>query len=78
MMVGIDLVAHRGRAGSPREPFEPARRTGDAVRRTARDRGVIIRPLEDIIVLMPAPAMDTATLERLLDVTIESVRTIVD
>lgn len=59
-MVGIDL------AGADRRPFEPARRTGAAVCQAARAHGVLIRPLGDTVVLMPAPAMDAATLDRLL------------
>jgi adenosylmethionine-8-amino-7-oxononanoate aminotransferase len=69
MMVGIDLVAQR-----PRKHFDPARRVGEGVCRQARRHGIIIRPLDDIVVLMPAPAMDQATLERLLDGTVASVR----
>ena len=65
MMVGIELV--RDRKG-PR-PFDPDRRIGAAVCWHARRHGVIIRPLGDVVVLMPAPAMDAATLERLLHAT---------
>ena len=63
MMVGIELV--RDRAG--RVPFDPTLRTGAAVCERARRRGVIIRPLGDVVVLMPAPAMDVETLGRLTD-----------
>lgn len=73
MMVGIDLVARRPTATQPRDHFDPARRVGAAVCRQAREHGIIIRPLEDVVVLMPAPAIDMATLERLLDGTIESI-----
>ena len=61
-MVGIELVADR-RTG---QPFDPGRRVGSAVCRRMRDRGVILRPLGDVVVLMPAPAMDAETLERLV------------
>ncbi|MFA6135507.1 MAG: adenosylmethionine--8-amino-7-oxononanoate transaminase [Phycisphaerae bacterium] len=62
MMVGIELLADRkGRQG-----FDLLRRVGAAVCKQARRQGIIIRPLGDVVVLMPAPAMDTATLERLL------------
>lgn len=59
-MVGIDLAGADGR------PLDPARRTGAAVCQAARRHGIIIRPLGDTLVLMPAPAMDPATLEALL------------
>jgi len=64
MMVGIELVRDR----ATREPFEADLRTGAAVCDRAREHGLIIRPLGDVIVLMPAPAMDDATLDRMLAV----------
>ena len=62
MMAGIELVS--GRAGP--EFFDPADRVGAEVCRAALKRDIIIRPLGDVVTLMPAPAMDTATLGRLL------------
>jgi adenosylmethionine-8-amino-7-oxononanoate aminotransferase len=70
VMVGIDLVADRGR----RRPFDPARRVGASVCRLARRRGIITRPLGDVVILMPAPAMDTQMLERLLDGVIATIQ----
>jgi len=69
MMVGIELLRDR----SGREPFAPARRIGEAVCRHARSHGVIIRPLGDVVVLMPAPAMDTKTLGRLIDAVVTTI-----
>jgi adenosylmethionine---8-amino-7-oxononanoate aminotransferase len=69
MMVGIELVADR----ASRLPFEPGERTGAAVCRAALQHGVIIRPLGDVIVLMPAPAMDPDTLNRMLDAVFETI-----
>ena len=66
-MVGIDLAGAKG------EPLDPAARTGAAVCRAARDRGIIIRPLDDTVVLMPAPAMDVDTLEALLSGVAETI-----
>lgn len=68
MMVGIELVADR----QSNTPFNPARRTGAALCRAARGRNIIIRPLGDVVVLMPAPAMDLDTLDTLLTATIET------
>jgi len=81
MMVGIELVRQRKRGQAPFRPqgprgashervpvpFSPALQVGAAVCRHARNHGVIIRPLGDVVVLMPAPAMDMTTLNRLLD-----------
>jgi adenosylmethionine-8-amino-7-oxononanoate aminotransferase len=50
-------------------PYDPWLRMGAKVCQEAMKRGVIIRPLGDVVVLMPAPAMDMATLKTLLDAT---------
>ena len=39
-----------------------------------RDRGVILRPLGDVIVLMPIPATPHDRLHGLLDVVIETIQ----
>jgi adenosylmethionine-8-amino-7-oxononanoate aminotransferase len=64
-MVGIELVS--------RTPHPPAARVGQRVVREARARGVIIRPLGSTIVLMPPLAIAAADLDRLVDVTAESI-----
>jgi adenosylmethionine---8-amino-7-oxononanoate aminotransferase len=69
MMVGIELVRDRRTA----EPFPPASRLGHQVTLAARKRGVILRPLGDVVVLMPAPAMPAELVDRLCDVAIESL-----
>ena len=57
MMAGIDIARPDG------VPFDPSERMGAAVCEAARGRGILIRPLGDTLILMPAPAMDTETLE---------------
>jgi len=69
LMVGIELVADK----VARTSFDPARRVGADVCLQARERGVIIRPLGDVVVLMPAPAMDTETLDTLLAAVVETI-----
>ncbi|MCA9062191.1 MAG: adenosylmethionine--8-amino-7-oxononanoate transaminase [Planctomycetaceae bacterium] len=69
MMVGIELVMDRDRL----ERFPAARRVGHQVTLEARRRGVIIRPLGDVVVLMPAPAMPVEQVETLCDVAVESI-----
>ncbi|MEO9140120.1 MAG: adenosylmethionine--8-amino-7-oxononanoate transaminase [Jatrophihabitans sp.] len=49
-------------------------RTGFEVCRAARRRGAIIRPLGDVVVLMPPLAITDADLDELLQITEESVR----
>jgi adenosylmethionine-8-amino-7-oxononanoate aminotransferase len=49
LMIGIELM----RAPNRREAYAPAERTGHRVILAARKRGIVIRPLGDVIVLMP-------------------------
>jgi adenosylmethionine-8-amino-7-oxononanoate aminotransferase len=62
-MVGIELVEDR----ATRRPFDPKRRVGADVCNRVRARGVILRPLGDVIVLMPPPAMGTDDLRKIVD-----------
>jgi adenosylmethionine-8-amino-7-oxononanoate aminotransferase len=68
-MVGIELVTDR----DARTPYPAAARIGQGVARAARARGVILRPLGNVIVLMPPLAITDDELERLLDVTRDSI-----
>jgi adenosylmethionine---8-amino-7-oxononanoate aminotransferase len=63
LMIGIDLGEH-----------DPALRLGHRVTMEARRRGAIIRPLGDVIVLMPALAISKADLRRLVAITAESIQ----
>ncbi|MEA1997601.1 MAG: aminotransferase class III-fold pyridoxal phosphate-dependent enzyme, partial [Gemmatimonadota bacterium] len=68
-MVGIELVADR----HSRKPFDQALRMGRRVALEARKRGVIIRPLGDVIVLMPHLSFSAEELQLLVEVTAESI-----
>ncbi|MBI5443937.1 MAG: adenosylmethionine--8-amino-7-oxononanoate transaminase [Deltaproteobacteria bacterium] len=70
LMVGIELVADR----ATREAYPPALRLGRRVILAARERGVVIRPLGDVIVLMPPLAVSEEELDLLVRVTAESIR----
>ena len=61
-MVGIELI------GRP-----PAERLGHAVAMAARRRGAVIRPLGDVMVLMPPLTISEADLRRLVAITAASV-----
>jgi adenosylmethionine-8-amino-7-oxononanoate aminotransferase len=61
-MVGIDLGEH-----------DPARRVGHRVTLEARRRGAIIRPLGETIVLMPPLSISEGDLQRLVEITGESI-----
>ena len=73
LMIGIELV--RDRDGLV--PFDVKLRQGHQVTLAARRRGVILRPLGDVIVMMPAPAMPMDLIDRLCDVTIECIHEVV-
>lgn len=70
IMVGIELVRDRDSL----EPFPAALRMGHQVTLAARRHGVILRPLGDVVVLMPAPAMPEPLVARLCDVAIACIR----
>jgi adenosylmethionine-8-amino-7-oxononanoate aminotransferase len=63
LMVGIEL--------------RPGAGLGHRVTLAARRRGAVIRPLGDVIVLMPAPAMSADDLDRLVAITSESIAEVV-
>jgi adenosylmethionine-8-amino-7-oxononanoate aminotransferase len=73
LMIGIELV--RDRDGL--ESYPAALRMGHQVTLAARRRGVILRPLGDVVVLMPAPGMPPSLVERLCDVAVESIEEVV-
>lgn len=73
-MVGIELVKDK----STKEQFAPALRVGHKVTLKARELGAIIRPLGDIIVLMPPLAISEAELGRLLEITKEAIQLVAD
>ncbi len=49
LMVGIEIVADR----KTKESFSPEKKVGQRVVRKVREKGIILRPLGDVIVLMP-------------------------
>ncbi|MZP28330.1 adenosylmethionine--8-amino-7-oxononanoate transaminase [Heliobacterium undosum] len=68
-MAGIELVRDK----ATKEPFAPALRMGHRVILEARKRGVILRPLGDVLVLMPILGMSDSELDQLLQVTYEAI-----
>jgi adenosylmethionine-8-amino-7-oxononanoate aminotransferase len=72
LMVGIELVADRKR----KTPFPVEARIGHKVVLEARKKGVIIRPLGDVIVLMPPLSITEKELTRLTQVVFDSIETV--
>ncbi|MFH1208895.1 MAG: adenosylmethionine--8-amino-7-oxononanoate transaminase [Candidatus Omnitrophota bacterium] len=69
MMVGIELV----RDPKTKEAFGLQEKIGIRVTERARKKGAILRPLGPVIVLMPPLGMTETELDRLLDITYESI-----
>ncbi|MGQ9687553.1 MAG: adenosylmethionine--8-amino-7-oxononanoate transaminase [Desulfobaccales bacterium] len=68
-MVGIELVADK----AAREPFPVARRTGHRVILEARKLGAILRPLGDVLILMPPLCLTHQELEALCTIAREAI-----
>ncbi|HZS01970.1 MAG TPA: aspartate aminotransferase family protein [Chloroflexota bacterium] len=68
-MVGIELVADR----ATRAPYPTEARIGGRAIRAARRRGAVLRPLGDVIVLMPPLSIADAELDDLLDIAYASI-----
>ncbi len=65
MMIGIELVKDR----DSKEPFPWEERIGVKVCRKVRDKGVILRPLGNVIVMMPPLAITVQEMKEMLKAT---------
>jgi adenosylmethionine-8-amino-7-oxononanoate aminotransferase len=72
LMVGIELVEGKEK----RKSYPPEKRIGHKVIHEARQRGVMIRPLGDIVILMPPLSIAEDELRTLLDVTYEAIQVV--
>jgi adenosylmethionine-8-amino-7-oxononanoate aminotransferase len=72
LMVGIELVADRKK----KTPFPMEAKVGLKIVLEARKRGVIIRPLGDVMVLMPPLSMTKEELKRLTQVVFDSIESV--
>ena len=61
-MVGIELVKDK----ASRESFDPKRRVGAEICTAVRKHGVILRPLGDVVVMMPPLAMEEKDLRTIV------------
>lgn len=69
LVAGIELAHEKNR----QLPFSPGARVGNRVVNEARKRGVILRPLSDVCVIMPPLAISEQELSLLLNVTGEAI-----
>jgi len=70
LMVGIELVKDR----KTKEPFPLKERVGHRVIKTARKKGLIIRPLGDVVVILPPLSITEDELEFMCEVIYESIK----
>jgi adenosylmethionine-8-amino-7-oxononanoate aminotransferase len=71
MMVGIELVKNT----KTREPFSPDEHVAGKVIREAQLRGMITRPLGDVIVFLPPLSSSPGELRAMLDILFDSIHT---
>jgi adenosylmethionine---8-amino-7-oxononanoate aminotransferase len=69
MIVAFELT----RDGDKRTPFDPALRIGLHAYRAALARGVLLRPLGDVLYWMPPYCIDDAQLQQLAEVTLAAI-----
>jgi adenosylmethionine-8-amino-7-oxononanoate aminotransferase len=69
MVVAFELT----RGGDKATPFDPALRVGLRAYRAALERGVVLRPLGDVLYWMPPYCVDDAQLELLAQATREAI-----
>lgn len=69
LMVGIELVSENNK----KVPFDPTLKVGQKVIKKANEYGVILRPLGDVIVLMPPLTTTIDEINMLCDVTFDAI-----
>ena len=72
LMAGVELVADRKK----KTPFPMEAKIGPTIVLEARKRGVIIRPLGDVMVLMPPLSITKGELKRLTQVVFDSIEAV--
>jgi adenosylmethionine-8-amino-7-oxononanoate aminotransferase len=70
---GMVLAFELTEDGDKRTPFDPARRVGLRAYRAALARGVVLRPLGDVLYWMPPYCIDDAQLQLLAEVTAAAI-----
>jgi adenosylmethionine-8-amino-7-oxononanoate aminotransferase len=73
-MVGIELVLDQ----STKEPYPVEEKVGIRVTKEARKNGLVIRPLGDVIVLMPPLSISESELKRVTKITFNAIKKITE
>ncbi len=70
LMAGIEIVQNK----KSKQPFSYEKLIGVKVCAAMRPKGAMMRPLSDVIVLMPPVAIDLNTLRKLLDIVHDTIK----
>jgi adenosylmethionine-8-amino-7-oxononanoate aminotransferase len=70
LMAGIEIVKNK----ETKESFDYEKLIGAKLCAAMRPKGAMTRPLSDVIVLMPPVAIDSQTLQKLLDITCDTIK----
>jgi adenosylmethionine-8-amino-7-oxononanoate aminotransferase len=73
-MVGIELVLNRAR----KKPYPVEKKVGIRVIKEARKNGLVIRPLGDVIVLMPPLSISKSELKRVTQITFDAIKKVTE
>jgi adenosylmethionine-8-amino-7-oxononanoate aminotransferase len=74
LIAGIELVKNK----ETKEPYSLDEKIGIRVCYEARQRGLIIRPLDNIIVVIPPLSIDIYQLNKMMDIIYESIKLVTD
>jgi adenosylmethionine-8-amino-7-oxononanoate aminotransferase len=72
LMIGIELTRSPGRF----DPYPSAELTGHRIVQKARELGLFIRPIGNVIIMMPAIGMPIAEIKKLVALTAESISSV--
>jgi adenosylmethionine-8-amino-7-oxononanoate aminotransferase len=73
-MVGIELVKDK----TTKKPYSLKEKTASLVCLRAREKGLLLRPLGNILVLMPPLSISKQELQRLIQITAESIEEVTE
>ncbi len=73
-MVGIELVEDK----ETKEPYAPGAKMGWRVADRAMEDGVLLRPLGNVVVLMPPVGIPMEDLKKLVRITYNSIKEVTD
>ena len=74
MMIGIELVADK----KTKKPYDWSEKIGYKVCQKAREEGVLLRPLDNVIVLMPILASEESDLEKIVTAAYNSIKSVTE